>query len=226
MTDYNEDVTEDWGGFSGAQTDIEDQSLHPATVVGFDHKRLPSIYSKDADGKDWTVIWKFALEDIEGQNVDGTTSEATGPKSKARPWLEALLGKDEARRLNWKVPTKMLIGRQCQVLVTINDNGYPKVSQVLPLRGARRTAPEAQARPDTAPDLIAAPGPSTEPTDEGSTAGPEPATDPSLSESRADSSDPENTSTRCSAFDTGLGRCERETGHPGNHRGKSKETWR
>jgi hypothetical protein len=185
---------------------------------------LPSSF--DPSGRAPAIIWTFALEDIEGQTIDGTTSEATGPKSKARPWLEALLGKTQTKdMLRGLIDRNALIGRQCQVLVAINDNGYPKVSAVLPLSGARRTPAEPQTGPDTTSTPSAAPGPSTEPTDEGSTTGPEPVTDPLVSESRADSSDPENTSTRCNAFDTGLGRCERETGHPGNHRGKSKETW-
>jgi hypothetical protein len=130
MTDYNEDESqevEDWAGFSGAQTDIEDQSLHPAVLTELTRKVLPSAF--DPSGKAPAIIWTFALEDIEGQTVDGTTSEATGPKSKARPWLEALLGKSEATALlRGRIDKGKLIGRQCQVLVTINDNGFPKVS--------------------------------------------------------------------------------------------------
>jgi hypothetical protein len=214
MTDYEETEApqEDWAGFSGAQTDIEDQSLHPATLTGLTRKMLPSSF--DPSGRAPAIIWTFALEDMIGQKVDGTTSEATGQKSKARPWIEALMGKAEATQaLKGVIDPKALIGRACQVLVAINDNGFPKVTTVLPLPGARRTPAEPQTGPDTTSTPSAAPGPSTEPTDEGST------------EPVADSSDPENTSSRCNAFDTGLGRCERETGHPGNHRGKSKETW-
>lgn len=162
MTDYivPEDQQEDWEGFSGAQTDIEDQSLHPATLVALTRKKLPSQF--DASGFAPAIIWTFALEDLEGTTVDGTTSEATGPKSKARPWLEALLGKAQtAQMLKGLINRNALIGRQALILVAINDNGYPKVANVLPpqkAQNAPRSVPTPEVAPDTTPAPVEAPG--------------------------------------------------------------------
>lgn len=163
MTDYEEteDPQEDWAGFSGAQTDIEDQSLHPAVLTELTRKVLPSAF--DPSGKAPAIIWTFALEDIEGQTVDGTTSEATGPKSKARPWIEALVGKANAVSLLRAGNLKTgLIGRQCQVLIAINDNGYPKVAAVLPAQGAKKAPDIAPAPVEPPRAVLDAPGASDE----------------------------------------------------------------
>ena len=157
---------EDWEGFSGSQTDIEDQSLHPATLVALERKKLPSQY--DASGFAPAIIWTFALEDLEGTTVDGTTSEATGPKSKARPWIEALLGKANATSLlRGRIGKEALIGRQALILVAINDNGYPKVANVLPPQKAQngpRSVPTPEVAPSTTPAPVAAPEASGTPT--------------------------------------------------------------
>ena len=52
---------------------------------------------------------------------------------KARPWLEALVGKARVKDMASRIigPTE-LIGRECQVLIEINDAGYPRVKSVLP----------------------------------------------------------------------------------------------
>jgi hypothetical protein len=195
MTDY-EEPQEDWAGFSGAQTDLEDQSLHPATLISLERKLLPSIYSKREDGKDWAIIWTFALEDIEGQTVDATSSESTGPRSKALPMLEALLGKAQAKEmLKTRIDRQSLIGRPCQVLIAINDNGFPKVASVLPVNAARRAAPQAEVAPDTIPLPPEPQGPSEAPSED------------------------------CESFSPEFGRCVRDGGHGGLHRNKDRETW-
>ena len=221
MTDYEEtqDPQEDWAGFSGAQTDIEDQSLHPATLTDLTRKMLPSQF--DPSGRAPAIIWTFALEDIEGTTIDGTTSEATGPKSKARPWLEALIGKDKTKELlRGRIDKKVLIGRPCQVLVAINDNGYPKVSAVLPAQGARRTAPQAEPARDTTPPVSEPQGPSDALRDLVTEA------DRAQRDATLTAIGAVGEPERCSAFDTGLGRCVNGDGHEGPHKGKSGDTWR
>lgn len=208
----NEAESEDWAGFSGAQTDIEDQSLHPAVLVSLERKRLPSQF--DASGFAPAIIWTFALEDLEGTTVDGTTSEATGPKSKARPWLEALLGKAQTTALlRGRIDKSALIGRQALVLVAINDNGYPKVSNVLPSQGTRKP----EVAPSTAPAPVAAPGPSDalrELVEQGE-----------AEQRRATLAAVAAVVGQCDAFSDEFGRCTRDEGHVALHRNKDKETW-
>lgn len=153
------EIDQDWDGFTGAQTDLEDQSLHPATLSKLTKKILPSAFSES--GKAPAIIWTFTLDS--GTTVDGTSSEATGPKSKARPWLEAMLGKTTTKEMlrAGALSKSVLIGKRCQVLISINDNGYPKVSTVLPYNGPQ--APAApQAAPSATPVQSAAPEPSSE----------------------------------------------------------------
>lgn len=216
MTDYivPEDQQEDWEGFSGSQTEIEDQSLHPATLVALERKILPSQF--DPTGFAPAIIWTFALEDIEGTTVDGTSSEATGPKSKARPWLEALLGKAQtAALLRGRIDKSALIGRQALVLVAINDNGYPKVANVLPAQKARSTNPNQTVQPDVTIVSVAS-----------QKAPPSPATpEVAPSTTPAPVAAPEPSDGVCEAFSAEFGRCERDSGHGGLHRNKDKETW-
>lgn len=155
------EADEGWEGFSSAKTDLEDESLHPAILTAIELKRLPSKYP-DGRGYDAStrtapaVIWTFALQDREGYEVDGTSSEATGQQSKARKWIESLVGKKATAELlkSGLVPRGQLVGRECNVLVTLNDAGYPKVSTVLPRESAnapRRAEEPAVPPPDTAP---------------------------------------------------------------------------
>lgn len=155
---------EDWAGFTGAQTDIEDGSLHPATLVALERKRIKSQYSTAEDGKDPAIIWTFAMEDRDGETVDGTTSEATGEKSKARPWIVALIGKARTEELlRGRIGKEELIGRECLILIGINNAGYPKVTNVLPAQRATQTPAKAQVAQDTTPAPVAAPRPSDGP---------------------------------------------------------------
>jgi hypothetical protein len=193
MTDY-EEPQEDWAGFSGAQTDLEHLSLHPATLIGLDRKILPSAF--DPSGKAPAIIWTFALEDAVPATVDGTTSESTGPNSKARPWIEAILGKVKATELlRGRVGKSEMIGRPCLVLIEIKESGFPKVANVLPVQGQRTAPPKAEVAPDTIPLPPEPQGPS------------------------------EALSEDCESFSPDFGRCVRDGGHGGLHRNKDKETW-
>ena len=142
-------MTDDFEGFDASQTDLEDQTTYPATLIKLTKKMLPSSFSETGEAE--AIIWTFGVEGSE-ETVDGTTSLATGPRSKARPWFDALLGKGTASDMMKQggVKKDALIGRECTVLIAINDNGYPKVSNVLPPQ-KRQNAPQAteQAEVDT-----------------------------------------------------------------------------
>jgi len=159
-----EDVQEDWEGFTSTQTDIEDDSLHPAVLSRIEPKRVASKWPDRADGTAMALEWYFALEDKDGFEVKLLTSTATGKKSRARPVIDALVGKDRASEmLKSMLRKEALVGRQCLVMVSINDDGYPNVSSVLPPQttNAPRRAdvsplpvPDTTPRPSEAPESL------------------------------------------------------------------------
>lgn len=109
-----------------------------------------------ADAK--TLIrWEFSLDGTDdpetpGQPVilDGVTSTATGPRSKMRPWVGALLGRNLEEALSLSALRAQVLGHPCQVVVEINDSGYSKVANVIapprmPARPAKPAAVPADA---------------------------------------------------------------------------------
>lgn len=80
--------------------------------------------------------WEFTLADGTGRTAPGTSSMQTTPGSKAGKWAAALIGRVPAVGENLT-----LIGQPCTIVVELNDNGYEKVTSVLP----RQAAPPAAA---------------------------------------------------------------------------------
>jgi len=70
--------------------------------------------------------WVFATED--GATVEGTTSLATGPRSKMRQWMSGI-GVDLSHPADIKL--RELVGREALVNVSINENGYAAISSVV-----------------------------------------------------------------------------------------------
>lgn len=98
----------------------------------------------DGEGKKTLRRWTFALDgevDPEGKavTIDGVSSLATGPKSKAFGWLTALLAR--APVTGEKFTPSMLVGRECMVTVELNADGFSKVAAVVPQPKRRAAAP-------------------------------------------------------------------------------------
>jgi hypothetical protein len=77
--------------------------------------------------------------------LTAASSCGLGPKAKARPWVESLLG----RRLEpgETIDTDQLAPRDCQVVVRNDpDTGFAKIVDVLPPR-PRRQATKAALQP-------------------------------------------------------------------------------
>jgi hypothetical protein len=118
-------------------------NTYPAILVGIEPFR---INEGTADAK--TLIrWEFSLDGIEdpetpGMNLilDGVTSLATGPRSKMRPWVTALLGRSLDEAVSLSALRGQLVGKPCLAVVVINDAGYSKVDNVV-------AAPRVPARP-------------------------------------------------------------------------------
>jgi hypothetical protein len=79
--------------------------------------------------------WTFKLDN--GSVAGGSSSLMTGKKSKGGKWIAALLGRQPKEGEN---VTAELIGKPCLVVVEEDDNGWPKVTNVLPPMTAAQPA--------------------------------------------------------------------------------------
>jgi hypothetical protein len=70
--------------------------------------------------------WLWATDD--GTTIEGSTSLATGPRSKMRAWCAAI-GVDLSRPATIKLAD--LVGREALVNVTLNDRGYSEIASVV-----------------------------------------------------------------------------------------------
>lgn len=82
--------------------------------------------------------WQFAVEEGEDViEVSGTTTTATGPKSKAFRWITALVGAANVKPGANFQPSD-LIGLEAQLVIGVNKNGYSKVDDVTALPRSTR----------------------------------------------------------------------------------------
>jgi hypothetical protein len=91
-------------------------------------------FTADFEGEARNLI-RWTFEAVDGDlvvEVDGVTSTNTGKKAKARAWVTGLLGREPAA--GERLGSLGLIGRECMIVVGINDDGYPKVEAVLPAK--------------------------------------------------------------------------------------------
>lgn len=135
---------------------------YPALLVGVEPFK---INEGTAEAK--TLIrWEFSLDgtddpEVPGQPIilDGITSLATGPRSKMRPWVAALLGRNLDEQISLSGLRTQLLGHPCLVTVEINDSGYSKVANVVPppRQPARPAAPVGEfAGAPATPAMVAA----------------------------------------------------------------------
>lgn len=110
-------------------------ATYPAVLTGIDPFK---INEGTAEAK--TLLrWDFMLAGVEdpevpGQSLilDGVTSLATGPRSKMRAWVTALLGRALDEKIGLSGLRTALINKECFVQVEINEAGYSKVANVVP----------------------------------------------------------------------------------------------
>lgn len=146
---------------SAAAPDIEGgltAGLYDAKFMGLETKFIEGGQYGDGD----RYVWPFTLLDDDGEPLlntneesddfmkpviaDGLTSLSLNTQSKTTPkavrYLKALCTAEEyaAFEDGEGVDTDALIGRKAQVDVSIRDNGWPSIANVLPARKARRSA--------------------------------------------------------------------------------------
>lgn len=125
---------------------------YPALLVGIE----PFKINENTPEAKTLIRWEFSLDGVEdpetpGQPLilDGVTSTATGPRSKMRPWVAALLGRNLEEAISLGALRSQLLGHPCLVTVEINEAGYSKVANVIapPRQPARPAAPAPVAQP-------------------------------------------------------------------------------
>lgn len=105
---------------SSGAPDIADGN-YIVTLTGIDGPR--TVTSRDGD--EFTLFdWTFATE--EGVEITDSTSTKTGPKSKMRRWISALIGRVPAKDEGFD-PVD-LVGRQAVATIEANEDGWPKVT--------------------------------------------------------------------------------------------------
>ena len=105
---------------------------------------------KEVQLRDWT----FALDN--GEEVRGSASTASGPKSKTYLWLTALLG-GTPPVVGQSYPKSQLVGRLALATISIDAGGWAKIDNLsaMPRQAAPAAAPVAAA-PVAAPSRPAA----------------------------------------------------------------------
>jgi hypothetical protein len=106
--------------------DIE-PGTYLCTLIGLERIEITSDGKYQPEGEIVPLLrWTWATED--GTSVEGTTSFATGPRSKMRAWM-AGIGIDISKPMKLKLPA--LIGREAMVNVALNENGFATIASVV-----------------------------------------------------------------------------------------------
>ena len=111
-----------------------DAGAYPAVLVGLDTFTVESD-----EGQRQLLRWTFAIDGEGEGTVEGVSSMAMGPKSKAYGWLTTLIGPEAMAKAPALTPED-LIGRECLVQVVLNDAGYPKVGALMARPRGKRAA--------------------------------------------------------------------------------------
>lgn len=129
-------------------------------VIGGDSADIPPgtyeaklIQTETRTSVEWGDFRTWDFELVNGSTVGGGSSMSTNKKSKAGRWIAALLGRQPEPGEN---VTAAIGGAACLVVVGLDKNDWPKVTDVLPpLAPASTTKPgKAAQTPGTA---VAAP---------------------------------------------------------------------
>ena len=121
------------------QSDIE-PGTYEVTIIEISEPRVINPQTGPNAGKEVTLRdWTFALED--GTEIRGSASTASGPKSKTFAWLTALLG-GTPPVVGQSYPRSQLIGREALATITIDEGGWPRITNLSARPKARAVVPE------------------------------------------------------------------------------------
>lgn len=109
-------------------------------------------------GKDIDLLdWIFAIDagPLEGNEVEASTSTASGPRSKLYGFLTALFG-GQAPPIGTQVGKDHLIGRRALATIRTDESGWPRIENLSAL-------PAQMYAPGPVPEAAAVPQPATAP---------------------------------------------------------------
>lgn len=161
-------ITVSQGGPS-AETDIPD-GVYPVMLTELKDPRTVTARRGPKAGQEIDLIdWIFTIDapgtPVHDRPLDGSTSTASGPRSKMYAWLTALLGgKPPAPQQQFSKSD--LVGRMALATVSHDDGGWPQIASLgampqsmLGQRIAAATgAPAAVPPPVTQPIAVATAG--------------------------------------------------------------------
>jgi hypothetical protein len=106
-----------------------DDGTYRATVLGIEETDPTPNSPSD---KPW-LKWTFTVNDgtAEGVEMTAASSLRFGPKSKARLWAEALLGRK--LEVGEQFDTDQLLPRDCIVVIRRDEKDFAKITDVLPV---------------------------------------------------------------------------------------------
>jgi len=112
--------------------DIDD-GTYSATVLGIEETEPTPNSPSD---KNW-LKWVFSVDDgsTEGVEMSAASSMKFGPKSKARMWAEALMGRKLQEGEDFD--TDSILPRDCVVVIRRDEKDFAKITDVLPAPKAR-----------------------------------------------------------------------------------------
>lgn len=113
--------------------------------------KLKSVEAYVTQEQKHRLRWRFDAKTEEGvSEVSDTTSLAFSSRSKARPWVEGLIGRTLAA--DERIDTDDLIGRRCRLVLSIRktDVGdFQNIDKILPAKVAgQESAPAPIPRDD------------------------------------------------------------------------------
>ena len=139
---------------SGAPSDIA-PGAYTVTLTAIDGPRTIVPQSGQNAGQEIEILdWTFVTDD--DQEIQGTTSLASGPKSKLYNWLTALLG-GVAPAAGSQFEADQLVGRMAIATVEVNDGGWPRIASMSAIPVKRAPAAPAAAPATPRPRPVPAP---------------------------------------------------------------------
>jgi len=109
---------------------------YPCTLIELERFEIISTGEFDTPAGEAIpkLRWLWATED--GTTIEGSTSLATGPRSKMRAWMAAL-DVDLAKPATIKLSS--LIGREALVNVALNESGYAAIASIVAVPAKPKT---------------------------------------------------------------------------------------
>lgn len=106
--------------------------VYPVTLTQISDPKTVTAQRGPKAGQEIQLLdWTFAIDEgeLEGAELQTSTSLASGPKSKMFGYLTALLG-GKAPAIGSSFEKSALIGRRALATVRADDNGWPRIENL------------------------------------------------------------------------------------------------